>query len=154
MSNEILEAGAFRAPSVLLSGTVDYAMYNSFRDQLGSAPVTGLIVVVLSTLGGDPEAARMMARMGGVAILAILVMSMSAGDVPTVTTYLVAVSWSPGSLVDRLDKGGLPGPWREPRPPSMTWPSVEKCRALALYWRSLPSPHIRSRTGDIPLLMT
>jgi hypothetical protein len=60
MPNEILDAGAFRAPSVLLSGTVDYAMYNSFREQLGRAPVTGLIVVVLSTLGGDPEVARMM----------------------------------------------------------------------------------------------
>jgi ATP-dependent protease ClpP protease subunit len=60
MPNEILEPSAFRAPSVLLSGTVDYAMYNSFREQLGCAPVTGLIVVVLSTLGGDPEVARMM----------------------------------------------------------------------------------------------
>jgi len=60
MPNEILEAGAFRAPSVLLSGTVDYAMYNSFHEQLGRAPATGLIVVVLSTLGGDPEVARMM----------------------------------------------------------------------------------------------
>jgi hypothetical protein len=35
-------------------------MYNSFRDQLGRAPASGLIVVELSTLGGDPEVARMM----------------------------------------------------------------------------------------------
>jgi ATP-dependent protease ClpP protease subunit len=55
-----LEPAAFRAPSVLLCGTVDYAMYNSFRDQLAAAPTSGLVVVELSTLGGDPEVARMM----------------------------------------------------------------------------------------------
>jgi ATP-dependent protease ClpP protease subunit len=60
MSNEVLDASAFRMPAVLLSGTVDYAMYNSFRDQLIRAPANGLIVVELSTLGGDPEIARMM----------------------------------------------------------------------------------------------
>ena len=60
MSDEVLDAGAFRAPAVLLSGTVDYAMYNSFREQLGRAPANGLVVVELSTLGGDPEVARMM----------------------------------------------------------------------------------------------
>jgi hypothetical protein len=58
MSKEVLDAGAFRAPAVLLSGTVDYEMYNSFREQLGRAPANGLVVVVLSTLGGDPEVAR------------------------------------------------------------------------------------------------
>jgi ATP-dependent protease ClpP protease subunit len=60
MSDSPLEPSAFRAPAVLLSGTVDYAMYNSFRDQLARAPAEGLIVVELSTLGGDPEVARMM----------------------------------------------------------------------------------------------
>jgi hypothetical protein len=60
MSEEVLDASAFRAPTVLLSGTVDYAMYNSFREQLGRAPANGLVVVELSTLGGDPEVARMM----------------------------------------------------------------------------------------------
>jgi ATP-dependent protease ClpP protease subunit len=50
----------FRTPAVLLSGTVDYAMYKSFRDQLAQAPDKGLVVVELSTLGGDPEVARMM----------------------------------------------------------------------------------------------
>jgi hypothetical protein len=39
---------------VLLSGTVDYAMYNSFRDQLARAPVSGLVVVELSTPGREP----------------------------------------------------------------------------------------------------
>jgi len=52
MSDESLEASAFRAASVLLSGTVDYAMYNSLLDQLGRAPESGNVVVELSTLGG------------------------------------------------------------------------------------------------------
>jgi ATP-dependent protease ClpP protease subunit len=60
MDNPVLEASAFKAPAILLSGTVDYAMYNSFREQLERTPDSGLIVVVLSTLGGDPEVARMM----------------------------------------------------------------------------------------------
>ena len=60
MSEEVLDAGAFRAPAVLLAGTVDYAMYNSFHEQLGFAPANGHVVVELSTLGGDPEVARMM----------------------------------------------------------------------------------------------
>jgi ATP-dependent protease ClpP protease subunit len=55
-----LEPSAFKSPAVVLSGTVDYDMYNSFRAQLAKTPDTGLIVVVLSTLGGDPEVARMM----------------------------------------------------------------------------------------------
>jgi hypothetical protein len=57
---EILDAGSFRAPAVVLAGTVDYAMYNSFRDQFTRAPAKGLVVIELSTLGGDPEVARMM----------------------------------------------------------------------------------------------
>jgi hypothetical protein len=35
-------------------------MYNSFGDQLGRAPEKGIVVIELSTLGGDPEVARMM----------------------------------------------------------------------------------------------
>ncbi|QAY77247.1 peptidase S14 [Sphingosinicella sp. BN140058] len=50
----------FRNPAVLLAGTVDYAMYEAFRTQLAGAPAEGLIVIELSTLGGDPEVARMM----------------------------------------------------------------------------------------------
>jgi ATP-dependent protease ClpP protease subunit len=60
MADEPLDASSFRAPAVVLSGTVDYEMYNSFREQLVRAPAHGLIVVTLSTLGGDPEVARMM----------------------------------------------------------------------------------------------
>jgi ATP-dependent protease ClpP protease subunit len=57
---ETLSAERFRAPTILLSGPVDYAMYENFRRQLDAAPAEGLIVTELSTLGGDPEVARMM----------------------------------------------------------------------------------------------
>lgn len=56
----LLGAEAFDAPHILLAGGVDYAMYERFRDQLAAAPRSGLIVIELSTLGGDPEVARMM----------------------------------------------------------------------------------------------
>ena len=55
-----LAAAQFDAPAILLAGAVDYEMYERFRDQLGKAPAEGLIVIELSTLGGDPEVARMM----------------------------------------------------------------------------------------------
>jgi len=62
MAEEItsLTAADFDMPSVLLAGTVDYDMYKRFREQLTKAPAAGLVVVELSTLGGDPEVARMM----------------------------------------------------------------------------------------------
>jgi len=60
MTSPLLSAHDFRAPAILLSGPVDYAMYNRFREQLKQAPEEGLIVIELSTLGGDPEVARMM----------------------------------------------------------------------------------------------
>lgn len=50
----------FANPAVLLAGAVDYKMYETFREQLVAAPQTGHIVIELSTLGGDPEVARMM----------------------------------------------------------------------------------------------
>ena len=50
----------FSNPAILLAGQVDYDMYQDFRAKLVSAPETGLVVVELSTLGGDPEVARMM----------------------------------------------------------------------------------------------
>lgn len=56
----ILTASAFRDPAILLCGPVDYDMYKDFREQLAAAPAGGLIAVELSTLGGDPEVARMM----------------------------------------------------------------------------------------------
>ena len=60
MTFETLAPDAFKNPAVLISGTVDYAMYNNFRGQLDKAPEQGVIVIELSTLGGDPEVARMM----------------------------------------------------------------------------------------------
>ena len=57
---ERLTPEQFRDPAVLLSGTVDYDMYKCFREQLALAPAAGLVVIELSTLGGDPEVARMM----------------------------------------------------------------------------------------------
>jgi len=59
-----LTAADFNDPAVLLSGPVDYDMYHDFRAKLGEAlarnPDGGRIHVELSTLGGDPEVARMM----------------------------------------------------------------------------------------------
>jgi ATP-dependent protease ClpP protease subunit len=43
-----------------LSGPVDQAMYASFSHQLALAPAEGPLVVAISTLGGDPEVARLM----------------------------------------------------------------------------------------------
>lgn len=48
------------APHINLSGSVDQAMYQSFREQLAAAPAEGTLVVAISTLGGDPETARLM----------------------------------------------------------------------------------------------
>ena len=47
-------------PHVNLSGSVDQAMYAHFREQLTAAPAEGALVVAISTLGGDPEIARLM----------------------------------------------------------------------------------------------
>jgi hypothetical protein len=55
-----LAPNTFLNPAILLSGNVDYAMYVNFRGQLAAAPLQGIVVIELSTLGGDPEVARMM----------------------------------------------------------------------------------------------
>lgn len=47
-------------PHIALSGPVDQHMYSSFREQLAQAPREGSLVVSISTLGGDPEVARLM----------------------------------------------------------------------------------------------
>ena len=59
-STPILQSIDFRNPAILLSGTVDYQMYATFREKLEAAPDHGLIVIELTTLGGDPEVARVM----------------------------------------------------------------------------------------------
>jgi hypothetical protein len=60
MPNEALPASAFQTPAVALSGAVDYAMYVNFKGQFANAAGRDLVVIELSTLGGDPEVARMM----------------------------------------------------------------------------------------------
>ena len=60
MDTTPLEPAAFRSPAVLLSGSVDYDMYRDFRRQLDQAGDREIVVVELTTLGGDPEVARMM----------------------------------------------------------------------------------------------
>ena len=55
-----LTAAEFLNPPILLAGAVDYNMYNVFRSQLLAAPLEGNVFVELTTLGGDPEVARMM----------------------------------------------------------------------------------------------
>jgi hypothetical protein len=55
-----LQPQDFDKPAILLCGPVDYDMYKSFRSQLDGAERKGVIVTELSTLGGDPEVARMM----------------------------------------------------------------------------------------------
>jgi ATP-dependent protease ClpP protease subunit len=56
----LLAARDFRDPAIVLAGTVDYAMYSRFREQLAQATDSNLVVIEISTLGGDPEVARMM----------------------------------------------------------------------------------------------
>ena len=51
---------AFKSPAIALSGVVDYEMYTKFRSQFDAASEHSLVVIELSTLGGDPEVARMM----------------------------------------------------------------------------------------------
>ena len=60
MTLDVPTPDQFQFPSIALSGAVDYFMYGNFRNQLANAPQQGLVVVELSTLGGDPEVARMM----------------------------------------------------------------------------------------------
>ncbi len=60
MTSDLLTPEQFNYPAIALSGAVDYFMYGNFRNQLANAPQQGVVVVELSTLGGDPEVARMM----------------------------------------------------------------------------------------------
>jgi ATP-dependent protease ClpP protease subunit len=60
MPADLLHPSAFKNPAVALSGVVDYDMYVSFRQQFNAASDGEFVVIELSTLGGDPEVARMM----------------------------------------------------------------------------------------------
>lgn len=55
-----LQPKDFSPPAILLSGVVDHEMYRAFRRQLDDATERDFVVIELSTLGGDPEVARMM----------------------------------------------------------------------------------------------
>jgi ATP-dependent protease ClpP protease subunit len=46
-------------PHIRLHGPVDHGMYNSFRSVMNTAP-DGDLVIAITTLGGDPEVARVM----------------------------------------------------------------------------------------------
>jgi len=59
-SNRATRYPALARTHIHLSGTIDQAMYASFREQLAAAPREGPLVVAISTLGGDPEVARLM----------------------------------------------------------------------------------------------
>lgn len=50
----------FEFPAITLSGVADQGMYLHFKNCLATAPQQGLVVVEISTLGGDPEIARLM----------------------------------------------------------------------------------------------
>ncbi|HKY80733.1 MAG TPA: peptidase S14 [Sphingobium sp.] len=56
----LLSPQDFADPAIRLAGYVDHGMYIHFKERLSAAPQEGLVVVEISTLGGDPEIARMM----------------------------------------------------------------------------------------------
>lgn len=56
------EYPALANPHVRLCGPIDYAMYESFQQQLTAAGTTDPLVVCMTTLGGDPEVARAMGQ--------------------------------------------------------------------------------------------
>ena len=60
MQTPMLSPQDFANPAIRLAGYVDHGMYIHFKERLAAAPQQGLVVVEISTLGGDPELARMM----------------------------------------------------------------------------------------------
>ena len=60
MTAPMLGPKDFEYPTIMLSGVVDHGMYLHFKNCLANAPQDGLVVVEISTLGGDPEIARLM----------------------------------------------------------------------------------------------
>ena len=65
-------------PHVRLYGTVDASMYAKFLDEFRAAPSDGPIVVAITTLGGDPEVARSMARLSACYAKTMIVPSSSS----------------------------------------------------------------------------
>ncbi|MDT7534025.1 peptidase S14 [Sphingobium sp. SA2] len=60
MTAPMLGPKDFEYPAIMLSGVVDHGMYLHFKNCLSTASQQGLVVVEISTLGGDPEIARLM----------------------------------------------------------------------------------------------
>lgn len=59
VTGPVLRAADFCSPRIHLSGPVDYDMYSSFRTQFEQRTQSELTIIEISTLGGDPEVARM-----------------------------------------------------------------------------------------------
>lgn len=60
MTAPLLSPRDFEFPAITLSGIVDHGMYLHFKKCLSTASQKGLVIVEISTLGGDPEIARLM----------------------------------------------------------------------------------------------
>lgn len=67
MDNQIVTGGApllgpqdFECPAITLAGNVDQQMYMHFKSCVASVCQEGLVAIEMSTLGGDPEIARLM----------------------------------------------------------------------------------------------
>ncbi|QZH74957.1 MAG: ATP-dependent Clp protease proteolytic subunit [Erythrobacter sp.] len=61
MADTISTEDILAAPQLRLIGSMDDAMYKEFRNQLAAAPTEGMLVIAITTLGGNPEVARAMA---------------------------------------------------------------------------------------------
>ncbi len=59
-TNNAINYPLLSRPHVQLHGSVDDAMYASFKQQVAAAPAEGSLVFSITTLGGDPEMARAM----------------------------------------------------------------------------------------------
>lgn len=57
---DALDPNLIEFPNISLSGLVDHSMYLYFSSCLGQLPQSGTCTIALSTLGGDPEIARVM----------------------------------------------------------------------------------------------
>jgi len=57
-----IDHALFARPAIRLAGTVDQAMYDTFRSQLDGLPDGPICITELTTLGGDPEFARAMGQ--------------------------------------------------------------------------------------------
>lgn len=61
-SRSVTETPFFASPTISLNGALDERMYNDFRVQMTNRSGDGLLLIALTTLGGDPEIARAMSE--------------------------------------------------------------------------------------------